>query len=240
MSETAVSTVDLADAAQWRASLNTNQAAALKYLGQGISAVMVASTLGVSEGLISQFLAEPRFAEEVTRLKLATLQKQTSVDNKYLDFEDRLLDKFGKTIPLMTKPMEILKGIQILNATKRRGMADGPVGIQASQIVEINIPIHVNQKFITNTHNQIVEIHDDEGSRSLVTATPQAVASLAAARLNSIPEIASESGWEASATSTDILAAASAQLAEPGVSETISKGLRRSFETKGAITCDDL
>jgi len=136
--------------------------------------------------------------------------------------------------------MEILKGLQVLNATKRRGMSDGPAGVQTSQIVQINIPMHVSQKFVTNTHNQIVEIHDDEGSRSLVTATPQAVATLAATRVNSQPALAAESGWQASATSADILAAASAQLSEPCVSETISKGLRRSFETKGAITCDDL
>lgn len=264
MTETAVSTVDLADAAQWRASLNTNQGQALKLLGQGISAVMVASTLGVTEGLVSQFLAEPRFAEEVTRLKLAALQKQTSVDNKYLEFEDRLLDKFGKVIPLMTKPMEILKGLQVLNATKRRGMADSPAGLAVSQVVTINIPVHVGQKFITNTHNQIVEIHDESGSRSLVTATPQAVERLAASRMqqlsapgggdssesisaetsypatNGMPEIFAELGWQASTPSADILAAASQRLSEPGVSETISKGLRRSFENKGQITSDDL
>ena len=263
MNESAVSTVDMADAAQWRASLNTNQSQALKLLGQGISAVIVASTLGVTEGLISQFLAEPRFAEEVTRLKLAALQKQTSVDNKYLEFEDKLLDKFGKVIPLMTKPMEILKGLQVLNATKRRGMADAPAGTGTSQIVQINIPVHVSQKFITNTHNQIVEIHYEDGSRSLVTATPQAVERLAASRaalpapggvsgdetslaeiinsgLNRMPEISNEPGWQASATSADILASASQRLSEPGVSETISKGLRRSFENKGQITSDDL
>lgn len=265
MVESAVSTVDMADAAQWRASLNTNQGQALKLLGQGVSAVMVASTLGVTEGLISQFLAEPRFAEEVTRLKLAALQKQTSVDNKYLEYEDRLLDKFGKVIPLMTKPMEILKGLQVLNATKRRGLGDAGPGIQASQIVTINIPVHVNQRFVTNTQNQIVEIHDDGGSRSLVTATPQAVERLAATRLlpapggvengqsnrgetseaesasaNGMPEILASFGGQASTSSADLLAAASQRLSEPGVSETISKGLRRSFETKGQITSDDL
>lgn len=265
MNEPAVSTVELADAAQWRAGLNTNQAQALKFLGQGISAVMVASTLGVSEGLVSQFLAEPRFAEEVTRLKLEALQKQTSVDNKYLEYEDRLLDKFGKVIPLMTKPMEILKGLQVLNATKRRGMADAPVGMGTSQIVQINIPVHVSQKFITNTHNQIVEIHDEDGSRSLVTATPQAVERLASSRaqqsllpggvsqsgtgdlaeiinsgINRMPEISNEPGWQASATSADSLAAASQRLTESGVSETVPKGLRRSFENKGQITSDDL
>ena len=229
--------------AHWHQALSSNQQKALSLLGQGVSAVMVASTLGVSEGLVSQFLAEPRFANEVVKLKLATLQKQTSVDNKYLEFEDRLLDKFGKVIPMMTKPMEILKGLQVLNATKRRGMADAPANLHASQVVTINLPTHIHAQFITNTHNQIVEIKDDQGARSLITATPQAVERLANSQAQGTvrqPEIASESGWEPSISAASGIESASQRLSESSISETLPKGLRRSFENKGAITSDDL
>lgn len=235
--------IDSLDTAHWHQTLSANQQKSLSLLGQGVSAVMVASTLGLSESMISQYLAEPRFANEVVKLKLATLQKQTSVDNKYLEFEDRLLDKFGKVIPMMTKPMEILKGLQVLNATKRRGMADAPAGIQASQVVTINLPTHIHAQFITNTHNQIVEIKDDQGARSLITATPQAVERLANSQtqgVNSEPALAAESGWEASISQADSVILASERLSEPSISETVSKGLRRSFENKGAITSDDL
>ena len=116
--------VELSQQDHWQDGLSTSQSTALKLLGQGISAVMVASTIGVTEGLISQFLADPRFAEEVTKRKLATLQKQTGIDNKYIEAEEKLVDKFLRVIPLMNKPMEILKGLQVINSTKRRGMAD--------------------------------------------------------------------------------------------------------------------
>lgn len=241
----------------WRAGLGTNQAKALSLLGQGISSVMVASTLGVSESLISQFLSDSRFAEEVVKLKLATLQKQTSIDNKHMEIEDKLLDKLAKVIPLMSKPMDILRGIQVINATKRRGMAEAGPGLATSTIVNINLPAAVHAKFVTNTHNQIVEVQDGEGSRSLVTASTQTVERLAAdrkaAHLGEIEdasfttvasigdsEITSLAGWEANTSSADLLRQASERVEESSVSETVSKGLRRSFETKGAITINDL
>jgi hypothetical protein len=71
--------------------------------------------------------------------------------------------------------MDILRGIQVINATKRRGMADTVAPAGHTQIVQINLPASMAARFITNTANQIVEIRDSEGARSLVTSTPEAV-----------------------------------------------------------------
>lgn len=223
----------------WLGGLNANQQKALNLLGQGISGVMVASTLGLTEGVISQYLADSRFAEEVTKRKLAALQKQTSVDNKYLEIEDRLLDKLGKVVPLMTKPMDILRGIQVINATKRRGAADGAAaGAAITQIVQINLPSSVAAKFISNGQNQIVEIQDDEGSRSLITSTSEAVNRFAA-EVDGQPALTFESSGE-ERSSQYLIERASERVPESRVSEVIAKGLRRSIEAKAAITADDL
>ena len=249
----------------WHSTLSVNQQKALSLLGQGVSAVMVASTLGVTESLVSQYLSDARFADEVVKRKLATLQKQTEIDDKYIEIEDKLLDRMKKVLPLMSKPMDILRGIQVINATKRRGMADSPVGLASSTIVQINLPGAVAARFISNTHNQIIEVQDNEGSRSLVTASPQAVERLAreskergdyasgdtieAVKLsesfsptgtNGSSALSAIPGWEASISDSDILRQASERIQESGISETVPKGLRRSFEIKGAITADDL
>lgn len=224
----------------WHDGLSTTQARALAMLGQGVAAVMVAGALGVSESLISQFLADPRYAEEVTKRKLAALQTQTNIDNKYALAEEKLLDKFIKTIPLISKPMEIVKGLQVINATKRRGAQEGMGSInQTTNIVQINLPAKFAANFIKNAQGQIVEVQDGEGSRSLITTTPQDLDKLAAESYRAT-EISVEPGWEASSSSTDLLRQASKRLEESGVSETIPKGLRRSFEAKGAITENDL
>lgn len=223
----------------WHEGLSKTQSSALKLLGQGISGVMVASTLGVSESLISQFMADGRFAEEVTKRKLEGLQRQTGIDNKYLEAEDRLVDKLLKVIPLMNKPMDILRGLQVVNATKRRGMADVAVTNQTTQIVQLVLPGNFAAKFVTNAQNQIVEVQDGQGSRSLITTTPAALDRLAS-ETNRLPEITAEPGWEVARPTADLLREASERLQESGASETIPKGLRRSLEVKRAITADDL
>lgn len=223
----------------WLQGLNSNQTSALRLLGQGISSVMVASTLGVTESLVSQFLSDPRFAAEVTKLKLATLQKQTSIDNKYIEAEEKLVDKLIKAIPLMNKPMDILRGIQVVNATKRRGMSDAPVNNSTTQIVQINLPGAFAARFVTNSQNQIVEVQDNDGSRSLITTTPQALDRLAS-EVNRNPTITSEPGWETSSSPEYLLQQASERVKESGVSEVIPEGLRRSFAAQREIAADDL
>lgn len=223
----------------WLQSLSTTQSTAMKLLGQGIAPVMVASTLGVSESLVSQFMSEERFAAEVTRLKLGALQKQTAVDNKYLQAEDMLADKLLKSIPMMTNPLTILKGIQVINGTKRRGVADSGVINQQTQIVQLVLPGAFAAKFVTNAQNQIVEVQDGDGARSLITTTPAALDRLAQ-EVNRLPEIAAEPGWQESSSPEYLLQQASQRIQESGVSETLPKGLRRSLEVKGKITENDL
>lgn len=223
----------------WHRGLSTTQSTALKLLGQGISSVMVASTIGVSEGLISQFLAEPRFAEEVTKLKIAGLQKQTGIDHKYVEAEDRLADKLLKMIPLMNKPMDVLKGLQVINATKRRGMADSTLVNQTTQIVQITLPGNFAAKFVKDITNRIVEVQDDSGSQSLVTTTPAALDRLAKESIRDTEALVGV-GWENSVSTADIIQQASERVKEPVVAETLPAGLRQGFSAKRAITADDL
>lgn len=247
----------------WAAGLNNNQSKALSLLGQGISAVMVASTLGVSESLVSQFLSDSRFANEVTKRKLASLQIQTDIDNKYATAENTLLDKLIKTIPLISKPMDILRGLQVINATKRRGMADSAVATHQTNIVQINLPAAMAARFITNTANQIVEIQDGEGARSLVTSSPEDVSKFArvieAERIGEwessgeLPEgLGSEPStngdsegtiapsWQTSASTEDRIKYASQILSGLTAKETSGERPVSCPRIKGQITADDL
>jgi predicted transcriptional regulator len=252
----------------WLTGLNDNQRKALSLLGQGISSVMVASTLGVSESLISQYIADSRFASEVTARKLKALQVQTDIDNKYATAENNLLDKLLKTIPLITKPMDILRGIQVINATKRRGMSDAPVAQHNTQIVQINLPAAMAAKFITNTANQIVEIQDSEGARSLVTSTPEAVSKFAhtyedavlvegdnygelnrggieqglasPGLINGSSETAIPTSWQAPASTEDRIKRASEVLSKLAISGAGRERQTSSSGVKGQITADDL
>lgn len=138
---------------------------AISLLGSGITAEATAAALGVTPARISQLLAREDFAEKVTALRYENLQSHNKRDSRYDALEDKLLDKLDGALPMMYRPAEILKSIQIINAAKRRGQSS-PEQVSASQhIVNLVLPTKITQQFTTNVHNQIVTA----GSQSLET-----------------------------------------------------------------------
>jgi hypothetical protein len=137
----------------------------LEMLGNGLSPTVVSSALGVSESYISQLLSEEQFSVQVTGLRYANLQAATSRDRNYDAMEDTLIDKMRELIPLMYKPMEVLRAITVINAAKRRG-ADAPDNTVIHQtIVQLTLPQVVASKFVTNVNNQVIEA----GNQELIT-----------------------------------------------------------------------
>ena len=66
---------------------------------------------------------------------------------------------------MMMRPMEILKGIQVINAARRRG-AGAPEAIQQTNVVvTITMPVKIVQHFTTNIHNQVIRA----GTQELIT-----------------------------------------------------------------------
>ena len=137
----------------------------LEMLGNGLAPVVVSSALGVSESYISQLLSEESFAHQVTALRYANLQAATSRDRCYDSIEDELITKMKELLPIMYKPMEVLRAITVINAAKRRG-ADAPDNTVIHQtIVQLTLPTAVTSKFIANAANQVVEA----GEQALIT-----------------------------------------------------------------------
>lgn len=191
---------------------------ALQLLGQGLSASVVASALGVSESRVSQLLAEEEFAKEVQRLRFENLQQSTAIDSKYNDLESKLLDKLEKVAPLITKPRDILAAISTVNSAKRRGATTADTDSLQAKVVNLTLPVSVQQKFITNINQQITEVRDDQGnSQTLVTASSGSLDGLAS-RMLSAPEKQPESNSQ----------------------ETSREGSGESSEDEGTSTKSDL
>lgn len=147
-------------------SQNTStESRALTLLGQGIPASVVAATCGVSESRISQLISDPVFAAQVAELRFSSLQKHNERDSKYDTMEDALIDKLKDLMPLMMRPMEVLKAIQVINAAKRRG-ASAPDSITQQQtFINLNIPTTLIQKFQINSNNHVIQA----GEQTLLT-----------------------------------------------------------------------
>lgn len=136
----------------------------LELLGNGLSPEIVSSHVGVSPSYISQLLSEEQFASRVTALRFQNLQAATERDRKYDHLEDRLLERMQDLLPLMYKPMEVLRAITTINGAKRRG-ATAPENTHINNtVVNLTIPIQTINKFSVNSSNQVVEITAQQGA----------------------------------------------------------------------------
>lgn len=144
-------------------NLNTStDSRALQLLGSGVPPESVAAALGVTPARISQLLSEPNFAAQVAELRFANLQQHNERDSKYDTIEDQLLKRMEDCLPLMMRPMEILKAIQVINAAKRRGVS-APESITAQQtIISLTVPVQIIQKFQTTQSKQVTHAGDQE------------------------------------------------------------------------------
>lgn len=138
---------------------------ALTLLGSGVSAEQTALALGISVSRISQLLSTEEFARQVAELRFTNLQKHNEIDASYDNIEEQLIAKMRELLPMMYRPMEILKAISIINAAKRRGQS-APQAITAQQqVITLNMPTQIIQKFTTNIHNQVIQA----GTQELLT-----------------------------------------------------------------------
>lgn len=154
-----------------------NELRAIELLGSGLSPVPVSQALGVSESTVSQWMSDPEFAAEVTTLRFQSLQQHSKRDNHYDTIEDKLIKQLSDNLPLMQRPMEILKAIQIINGAKRRGQTAPEQLANQSTVVTLLMPVAITQKFTTNVNNQVIVANGQTletlQSKTLLTATKQ-------------------------------------------------------------------
>lgn len=139
---------------------------ALVLLGQGLDPGVVSGATGLSAGRISQLLSDIEFTSEVAELRFKSLVRHTERDQKADTLEDKLLEMLENCLPFMEhKPMVILRAYQTLNAAKRRG-ATAPEHIaKPAEVINLNMPVTVMQKFITNINGMVIKA----GNQELVT-----------------------------------------------------------------------
>ncbi len=141
---------------------NSTEQKALTLLGSGVNAEMTAAACGVTVARISQLLSEAEFSAEVSELRFQNLQKHNVRDDKYDAMEDTLLERMRDLLPLMMRPMEILKAIAVINGAKRRGQSAPDTVNQNNQVVTLIMPTKVIQNFTVNINNQVTRAGNQE------------------------------------------------------------------------------
>jgi len=138
-------------------------------LGQGISPEQTSVAVGLTASRISQLLSQEDFAAAVAEARFASLAKHNQRDASYDELEDQLIDRMRDCLPLMVRPGEVLKAIQVINAAKRRG-SSAPSSLTDKQtIINLILPTQIINKFSLNAHNQVVQVTADEKTQPMLT-----------------------------------------------------------------------
>ena len=151
--------------------MTSTESRALKLLGAGIKPEIVAASLGISASAISQLLSDENFAAAVSEARYETLAKHNERDSRYDRMEDDLLARLEDCVPLMHRPMEVLKAIQVINAAKRRGTSTPEALIEKQQIIQLVVPIQLINKFQTDINGQVTQV----GEQNLLTIQSSAL-----------------------------------------------------------------
>lgn len=131
---------------------------ALVLLGQGVIPEQVAAASGLSASRISQLLSQEHFAARVAELRFEALAKHNDRDAAYDALEDELIERMKDCLPLMVRPHEILKAIQVINQAKRRGSSAPNSITEQSTVIQLILPTQVLTQFSLNQANQVVSV----------------------------------------------------------------------------------
>jgi predicted transcriptional regulator len=147
-----------------------NRGKALEMLGKGMRPLAVATALGISPALVSQFLADAEFKKEVAdRIKDASYAQAVRAE-RINALEDKCIDAVETSLKLYRgamKPAESLSLLKIVNSLDRRTGMVGPVSSDMGEekTATLILPTYIQNAVVNiqvNTTNEVVEVNGRE------------------------------------------------------------------------------
>lgn len=147
---------------------STNRSTLHKLLQAGASRAEAARTLNITPSAVTQLA--PQDPQDP---QAESIERSTQIDAQYDHIESQLLKQLERTIPLLLRPGEIARTLQIVNSAKRRGVAAAREHTP-THVLNLTLPTTIQNKFVTNSSNQVVRV----GKQDLVTLPSAAVTTL--------------------------------------------------------------
>ena len=149
-----------------------------KLAASGTSVTEIAEKLGVTPSAVTQALSSPD-VQYLVQLEQSKSQAQV-FDDRYDTLEGKVLGIMERRLPLEGQSMkmrELTTVLQTLNNMKRRG-GPGVNGHEGNaKVVQLVMPVQINNKIVVNAQSEIVEID----GRTMVTVDPKQIQQLAEA-----------------------------------------------------------
>jgi hypothetical protein len=128
-------------------------------LGAGLEASVIARAVGCEPSYITQLMDDENFRDEVQTARVLNLTDATARDKRLTRLEDAAIGRLEATLPMVMKPMEAAKILQIVNNTKRRGAEiAGGNAAGGAPVVQLMLPQAARVSFTFNSSNQIVDV----------------------------------------------------------------------------------
>lgn len=160
-------------------------------LGSGIAPGTVAASLGITPSRVSQLLSDDIFAARVAELRYKNLARHNERDDRTDSLEDKVLEQLEDALPMVHRPMELVRIFQTLNGAKRRGQSTPDSIIEKQSIVQLVVPMQIINKFQTNIQGQVVTVGEQDlltiqsGALDLLVKEKQNVGAVVDARITS-------------------------------------------------------
>lgn len=143
---------------------------------KGVTPIEISRALGITPGAVTQLMAHPDVAPQISEIRAAQIARSSALDARYDSLEEKLVTQLEKSVALILKPQEIAKTIVMINGLKRRGAAHAPELGPQNQVT-LQLAPQILQRFVTNTHNQVVSV----GGQTLITMQSSNIPKLAEA-----------------------------------------------------------
>ena len=156
---------------------STHATQLLNYIEQGVTPAECARALGITPSAVTQLMDSPELRDKIASIREEQLKRSSALDVAYDRVEEKLLNQFEQTVPMLLKPEQIVNALEKINRMKRRGIAMTTPEAPA-KVVHLHLPTQVLAKFTTNVNNQVVAV----GGQELITIQSANVAKLAEAK----------------------------------------------------------
>lgn len=143
----------------------------LKYLATGVTQEEASRALGVDASLVSHYVAETDFKEQLSELVGASFKDATAIDNNYVETEKILSKRLKEQAEFMMNPDQVIRTLKFVNEAKKKisvnhaNSGNGSNGEGGIRPVVLILPTIIREKlhneFILNPNNEIVGVNGE-------------------------------------------------------------------------------
>lgn len=128
-------------------------------LKAGVPQTAVAKACGVTDGYISQLMADEGIRQEVAEARVGDVETGVAIDTKIRGIEEAALNRLDDLVQYCSKPAELLRIFEVMNGAKKRTeQVTGLNQNSTAPMVQINISQQAAVALRISSDNQVVEV----------------------------------------------------------------------------------